>query len=378
MLGIIFGVGAVIAMISIGAGARQTALSNIKSLGLNNIIISNPSGANLGNNKILLNQNDLSTINNSVPTVKYSTGVVRNESEVKYNSITKSTEVWGTSPDYFRMMDLKIKQGGYFSNLDNKKCNKVCLLGNTIAKKLFKSENPLGKMVEVDNIWLRVVGILKYKPVRSVNNNEINFNNRIFIPLNSLQKRFNRKAKKPELTQIITQIDKSKNIIPSSNLIESILSNNHGETKNFELLVPEQLLQQKQQTLEIFNIVMGAIAGISLLVGGIGIMNIMLASVMERTNEIGIRRAVGANQSDIRKQFLTESVLISLMGGVLGIIIGFILSSIVSLYSGWNTIITFWSILLSVGISSLVGIIFGYFPAQKAARLNPINALRHE
>jgi len=190
--------------------------------------------------------------------------------------------------------------------------------------------------------------------------------------------RLGESAERDRLDQIIVRIADSRYIVSSAAFIDQVLYRRHFETRNYKLIVPEQLLRQSQETQRIFNIVMGAIAGISLLVGGIGIMNIMLASVLERTREIGLRRSVGATQNDIRNQFLIEAILLSLGGGIVGILLGYGLSFGVTLYSDWETAVSLWSVVLAVGVSSVVGILFGLFPAKKAARLDPIEALRYE
>jgi putative ABC transport system permease protein len=223
-----------------------------------------------------------------------------------------------------------------------------------------------------------VIGILYYQPVSVAGNTEVNQNTHVFIPVRTSIVRFTRGPQKSELDEIIVEINDSKYVVSSAGFIERILFRRHNKENNFKLIVPEQLLRQSEETQKIFNIVMGAIAGISLLVGGIGIMNIMLASVLERTREIGIRRSLGATKFDIRNQFLIEAIILSLVGGVIGILIGYGLTFIVTLYSDWETAVSLWSVILSFGVSSMVGILFGYYPAKKAAELNPIEALRYE
>jgi len=378
MLGIIFGVGAVISMLAIGEGARQKSLDQISSLGLKNIIIKNKPNASLANNDILLNDEDVNSILRILPTLNYGTGLITMKQDVKNESIIEDIETIGTTPDYFQLMELGLKSGGYFSDLDNKYQHRVCVLGSQIASNLFKFESAPGKQIKIKNQWFNVVGVLEYKPVRSTGNNQVDFNNNIFIPLESMRLRFERPPKEAELDQIIVHANKSDKVIGSSKIIKQILYRRHNSSTNFNMVVPEELLRQSEETQKIFNIVMGAIAGISLLVGGIGIMNIMLASILERTREIGLRRSIGATKNDIKTQFLTESILLSLGGGLTGILLGYLLTFIVTIYTDWNTVVTLWSIVLAVGVSSLVGIVFGYFPAKKAANLDPIEALRYE
>ncbi|MCK4716113.1 MAG: FtsX-like permease family protein, partial [Candidatus Marinimicrobia bacterium] len=243
---------------------------------------------------------------------------------------------------------------------------------------LFPLEDALGKYIKIENHWFMVVGVLQYQPVSVAGNIEVNLNAHVFIPVQTALVRFRRSPNKSELDKIIVQINDGKYVVSSADFIDRILFRRHNEENNYKLIVPEQLLRQSEETQKIFNIVMGAIAGISLLVGGIGIMNIMLASVLERTREIGIRRSLGATKLDIRNQFLAEAMILSLIGGVIGILIGYGLTFIVTFYSDWETAVSLWSVILSFGVSSMVGILFGYYPAKKAAELSPIEALRHE
>ncbi|MCF7885351.1 MAG: ABC transporter permease [Candidatus Marinimicrobia bacterium] len=378
MLGIVFGVGAVISMLAIGEGARKKALKQISSLGLKNIIIKNKSNANLQNNDRLLNDGDVDALQDIIENLDYGTGLMSIRQSVKNENIIEEVEIIGINPYYFKLMELKLQSGGYFSFRDNDYKNRVCVLGSEIARKLFKLKAAPDKEIRIKDQWFKVVGVLKYKPVRSTGDNQIDFNNRIYIPLQTLRQRFERDPKKAALDQLIVHVDQREKVIGCSQIIEQILFRRHNSTNNFDMIVPEELLRQSAETQKIFNIVMGAIAGISLLVGGIGIMNIMLASILERTREIGLRRSIGATKNDIKTQFLTESILISLGGGISGILLGYLLTYIVTLYTDWNTVVTLWSILLAFGVSSLVGIIFGYFPAKKAANLDPIEALRYE
>ncbi|RLD16047.1 hypothetical protein DRI50_02860 [candidate division KSB1 bacterium] len=254
----------------------------------------------------------------------------------------------------------------------------MCVLGEEAARDLFLAENPLGKKIRIGTVWFTVIGVLRHHPVSTAGATEVNFNDHIFAPLNTVFIRFDRPTRQSELGQLIVHVKDEKQILKTAQLIETILLRRHDAQKDFAMIVPEQLLKQSEETQRIFNLVMGTIAGISLLVGGIGIMNIMLASVLERTREIGIRRSLGATRRDIMGQFLLEAVLLSLIGGIAGILLGYILSYGVTLFSNWETSVSWWSVILAVGVSSGVGILFGYVPARKAAELNPIDALRYE
>jgi putative ABC transport system permease protein len=379
MLGIIFGVASVISMLAIGEGARRKTLSQIQSLGLNNIIVQHDDAADdFSKNSVFLNYQDLKGIKKVMPTVSNAVPVLQEELEVNYKKRFESVEVLGTEPNYFEIMSLNTNKGGYFSEFDNKMRNRVCLLGHDLLISLFGAEEPLGKQVRINNVWFTVVGILEYQPVSVAGNIEVNLNKQVFIPIQTMESRIDRDPTKSDLDQIILQVTNSEFVTPTANFVEQVLFRRHNQEQNYKLIVPEQLLKQSEETQRIFNIVMGAIAGISLLVGGIGIMNIMLASILERTKEIGLRRSLGATKLDIRNQFLVEAIIISLGGGVVGIVLGYVLTWGVTAFSDWETVVSLWSVFLSVGVSSLVGIVFGFFPAKKAAELDPIEALRYE
>ncbi len=377
MLGIIFGVAAVIAMLAIGEGARRQALAQIKSLGLNNIIIQSTEE---GKNSIEghLSFNDVQALQKVIPAVDVIVPMVQYEAEVFHQTHSKTTTLTGTLPEFFELMRLQVDQGMIFTHWDNDQFQRVCVLGSEVARDLFLTENPLGKLIKIGSVWFRVIGVLQYQPISNVGANEVDFNQKIYAPLQTVYVRFSRPSENSQLQQIVLHVPDETKIVATAKFTEVVLKRRHHQKKDFKLIVPELLLRQSAETQRLFNIVMGTIAGISLLVGGIGIMNIMLASVFERTREIGIRRSVGATRKDILGQFLLEAILLSLIGGLVGILFGYLLSFIVTLFSEWNTYVSWWSVLLAVGVSVSVGILFGFFPARKAAELNPIDALRYE
>ncbi len=381
MLGIIFGVAAVIAMLAIGEGARRKTLAQIKTLGLNNIIVrSNAQNTVAGEGTPVgtLHFDDVNAILNILPSVDAVAPLIETKSEVMYRTRSKEIQLSGTTSSFFRMMHLRLAGGTLFSDNENRNYQRVCILGEEVARDLFLAANPLGKQIRIGRVWFTVIGVLEHHPVSTAGATEVNFNNHIFAPLNTVFIRFDRPTQESELGQLVVHVKDEKQILQTAKLIEEILLRRHDAQKDFAMIVPEQLLRQSEQTQRIFNLVMGTIAGISLLVGGIGIMNIMLASVLERTREIGIRRSLGATRKDIMGQFLLEAVLLSLIGGIAGILLGYLLSFGVTLFSNWQTSVSWWSVILAVGVSSGVGIIFGYVPARKAAELNPIDALRYE
>jgi putative ABC transport system permease protein len=379
MLGIIFGVAAVISMLAIGEGARRKTMAQIQSFGLQNVIARNDLDK-LDNSEpgILLNDQDVQAIQNVLPTIEMIVPVIESSSEASHGIRFSAVTITGTEPDYFQLMNLQVEKGGYFSYRDNQYHQRVCVLGKNVAKKLFLAEPALGQKIKIERQWFTVIGVLRYQPVSTAGNIELDLNDHIYIPIQSIRMRFERDPSGPDIDQIIARIQEAKYVVSSAEFIEQILLRRHNGIKNFSLIVPEQLLRQSEETQKIFNIVMGAIAGISLLVGGIGIMNIMLASVLERTREIGIRRSLGATQRNIRDQFLVEALILSLLGGVIGILFGYLLTIVVTIYSDWETAVSAWSVILAFGVSSAVGVLFGYFPAKKAARLDPIEALRYE
>ncbi len=378
MLGIIFGVAAVIAMLAIGEGARRQTLSQIRALGLNNIIVqSSDADGNLSDEGHIL-FTDLLVLPQIVPTIDALAPIIQYVTDAYYQTRSKTVPLTGTTPQFFELMNLKVEQGGLFTEWDDAHYQKVCVLGARVARDLFLTENPLGKLVKLGTVWFRVVGVLAHHPISTVGSQEVDYNRQIFVPLQTLYVRFDRPVKNSQLQQLVIRVPEEEHIITTAQFIEAVLARRHQNTKDFKMIVPEQLLRQSAETQRLFNIVMGTIAGISLLVGGIGIMNIMLASVLERTREIGIRRSLGATRRDILGQFLLEATLLSLIGGIVGILIGYLLSYGVTFLSEWETYVSWWSILLSVGVSAGVGILFGFFPARKAAELNPIEALRYE
>lgn len=377
ILGIIFGVAAVISMLAIGEGARRKTLSQIESLGLNNIIIQQNNMEDDESGEALT-LGDIEALSAILPNMVAAAPVIEKEMDATYKSRVSEITLTGTTPEYLSMMNLQLASGNLFSKYENRTFQRVCLLGYEAAKRLFIIENPLGKKIKIGSIWFTVVGVIKYQPKSVAGTEEVNLNYNVFAPINTINMRYDRPNTATSLEKIVVQVAKNSPVAQTSNLIDNILLRRHNNTKNYSMIVPEQLLRQSEETQNIFNIVMGAIAGISLLVGGIGIMNIMLASVLERTREIGIRRSLGATRKDVLNQFLIEALILSLFGGVLGIVLGYTLATGITFYSEWETAVSIWSVLISFGVSSSVGVVFGYYPAKQAAMLNPIEALRYD
>ena len=388
MLGMIFGVGAVIAMLSIGAGAEQKALEAIGRLGLRNVIVKakevKPEDRQEIRKKSLgVSLRDGEAIIEAVPNIER----VLPRVEVKpYKIMTLGAKtkgkVFGVSSRYRDVADVRLDAGRFFDAQDEREHAQVCVIGQEIRRNLFGYGEVLGKQLKVNDVWLEVIGVLASDPGSANASQEAvasgSTSKEIWIPVSTAMRKFDRDPLDSPVDELMVTVKEGVSTRATAQVIEPLLQRLHGGADDYEVVIPEALLEQSRQTQRIFNIVMGSIAGISLLVGGIGIMNIMLASVLERTREIGVRRAIGATRKDIRAQFVIESFAISLLGGIAGIIIGIVLARIVAAYAGWPTVITIWSLILSTGVSVSVGLVSGIYPATRAAELNPVEALRYE
>ncbi|MGE5403200.1 MAG: ABC transporter permease [Ignavibacteriales bacterium] len=405
MLGIVFGVAAVIAMLSIGEGARQETIEQIELMGTNNIIV----------NKVVLEQQpkgsktsfspglslkDAAALKEVNPYIQYITPQRQVQHSIAYQSQMLETKIIGTTPDYLKTYNSRMYSGAFLNDFHMNSFSNVCVLGYGIKEKLFRFENPIGKKVKINSLWFEIIGVVAPKNVTSSGMNGFglrDFNEDIYVPFSTMAYKMEKKAAqngniwyfpgdddRPPATdknlvdQLSVKVKDSEHNREAAVLIKRILERRHFGIKDYEVVLPEQLLEQKQKTQKIFNIVMGAIAGISLLVGGIGIMNIMLANILERTREIGVRRAMGATKQDLLNQFIYEALIISITGGLMGIILGFLLTSLITSYAEWRTIITPFSVVLAFFVSAAVGLIFGIFPAKQAADKDPIEALRYE
>lgn len=387
MLGIIFGVSAVIAMLSIGEGAKQEALEQIKLMGMNNILIqdfqldtSDPA-ANRTNFSMGLTYADARSIEDICTLVRYATPQKEFNLNVTYKNNTAVGTVVGTTQEYSDVLNFPVSKGRFITFHDVQDRTRICVLGGGIKKDLFRYEEPVGKKIKIGDLWYTVVGVMEDRNIPGGKKGSIktrNLNQDIYIPITASFKRLVNDPFASEIDQITAQVIETEKITEAANIIRNIINRRHNGVPDFQIIIPEALLRQSQETQRIFNIVMGAIAGISLLVGGIGIMNIMLASILERTKEIGVRRAVGATKMDILGQFIIEAILISFSGGILGIFLGYGMTRIIAFYAEWSTIVSFYMIILSFGVSVSVGLLFGILPARKAAQLDPIESLRYE
>ena len=423
-LGIIFGVAAVIAMMAIGNGARLEILEQIKLVGVNNIIIvplseesANSNAEDEEEGKTLkkkfspgLTLKDAENILASIPTVQkispeviYATLAVRNGQKL-------GVDLAGVTVEFFDLFNQVLREGKMFSKWQEERGDPVCIVGPEVVSKLFPKENPIGKTIKCGNIWLKVIGVLEGVKVneKAEEMGISDYNRNVFTPIKTTLLRyedrsvvnqgsfssttmfvgrgmmFTRSSSNSgsgggnQLDKIVVQVKETNQLSSTAEVIKRILSRRHQRVEDFEIKIPELLLKQEQKTKDIFNIVLGAIAGISLVVGGIGIMNIMLASVMERIREIGVRRAIGATRKDIVFQFLAEATFISVSGGLIGILLGVIMAKIITTTTGILTVVSFPSILISFGVAASVGIVFGYLPAKQASEKDPVESLRHD
>ncbi len=390
MLGMIFGVAAVVSMLSIGAGAQQQVLAFIEQLGINNLIVEAKSIS--GSTELLairkispgLSFKDLRMIRSNIGGLSLSTPRKRfTPNSMLPKPKQDMPQVYGVGPEYLDIAGLKVVSGRYFYPEDNEGRVSVCVLGEGARANLFPQQEALGQYIKINEQWFRVIGTLASQlsapsDIAGLGNGDLN--NVVYTPINSLLYRLEvpNSIYQDEIDGIYMQLKSSGNPAVVSDVVRSLLNVSHRNANDFSMIVPAELLAERKRTQRIFEMVMVAIASISLLVGGIGIMNIMLASILERTHEIGVRRAVGARSRDILRQFLVEAVFISFVGGLLGVGCGFGLSRLVAMMAGWSTIITLNSILLAFLVSVSVGLIFGIYPAAKAGRLDPVEALRYE
>jgi putative ABC transport system permease protein len=390
MLGMIFGVAAVVSMLSIGAGARQKVMALIEEMGVRNLIVEAKETTEWqAHQKIRrispgLTFQDYRVIRDDVD------GIVAGTPRKRFTpakTIPKSQQdvpsVYGVEPIYKDIAGLRVLKGRFFDSGEESRAEPVCVLGAGASSNLFGASDPVQQYVKVDEQWLHVVGVAgpqltAQSEVAGVPPQDLN--NVIYVPLNVAVLRLENtySGMTDEVDGIYLNLQEKTDMSMAAQVVRAILRSSHHGANDYSVIVPAELLAEEKRTERLFNAVMVAIASISLLVGGIGIMNIMLASILERTREIGVRRAVGARQSDVVRQFVIEAVMISVVGGSFGIVFGFVMSRFIAWLAGWSTIVTAPSILLAFFVSITVGLVFGIYPAVKAARLDPVEAIRHE
>jgi putative ABC transport system permease protein len=410
-LGIIFGVGSVIAMLAIGTGAQQEVLAQMQLLGTNNVIIQPvieqsegliDEEAGTEESKRFspgLTLEDLRSIQKVLPEIEFISPEILYETSFLRNARMRTGKLVGVNGEYFNINNFDIVDGTNFSDIQIESSSPVCIIGYDVRSKFFPGQNPIGKKIKVGHLWLTVIGVLKKRELSTESIESLgirNYNLDVFTPATTVLLRFRNRAlltkqdlgngssnnsgdqNYNQLDKLIIRVSDTKYSVSIAEVLSRMLKRRHNDVVDFEIIVPEQLLQQEQRTKRIFNIVLSSIASISLLVGGIGIMNIMLASVVERYREIGVRMAVGAQKKDIELQFLTEALTISITGGILGIMLGMVFSYAIEATADIAAVVTPSSIFISFGVALLIGVVFGFFPAKRAAQQDPVHALRHE
>ncbi len=386
MLGIVFGVAAVISMLSIGEGARRRVLEQYALLGIDNLlVIDQPAPAPTDDDETHpfsagLTLGDAAAVRTVLPLARRVVPLRIVESNIQAGRRRVTGNVVGTTPDYLAVMRRHLARGRFLDYADLDSVARVCVLGPGLARELFLVADPVGQRVKLGRDWYTVVGVMADVGVAAGSDlHDVRDTARdVTIPVTCALQRVNLPAFTSPLDRLVVQVSDADRIVEASGVLSRLLKRRHRGVDDYRVVVPQLLIRQQQATQRIFNVVMGAIAGISLLVGGIGIMNIMLASVLERTREIGVRRAVGATERDVMLQFLFEAVGVSFLGGLLGVAFGFALTQAIASYAGWPVAIAPWSVLLAFGVSAAVGILFGFYPARRAARMRPIESLRYE
>ncbi len=390
MLGMIFGVAAVLSMLSIGAGAQQQVMAFIQDLGVRNIIVEARETTDFQANQKLRQQSpgltfrDLRAIEAAIPGVEMVTPRKRfTPSRVVPKPDTELPVVYGVQPNYREIAGLRVTEGRFYTDDEAAHAAAVCVLGEAVRWRLFGEADPLGRFVKVNEQWFEVIGVVGPQAVAQGEVGGLpaqDRNNMIYVPTTAAMLRLedNYSGVRDEIDGIFVRITNEADIGTASAIARGILETSHRGASDYTLVVPAELLAEQQRTKRIFDIVMVALASISLLVGGIGIMNIMLASVMERTPEIGLRRAIGATRVDIIRQFVLETTLIAVAGGAIGLALGVVMSRLIAGFAGWSTIVTTASVLLAFLVSVVVGLVSGVYPAMKAASLDPVQALHYE
>ncbi|ASB48364.1 ABC transporter permease [Alkalitalea saponilacus] len=416
-LGIMFGVAAVISMLAIGRGAQQEVLEQIRLVGVNNIIVSpsdialgapNAAGSDSRRFSPGLTLLDAMAIEEAIPTVSRLSPVISMNYHAVLEGRSYPVVLEGVSSNYFELLNINLVEGKVFNQVQSEGGFPVAIIGDNIRNRFFSTQDPIGRYIKCGNTWLKVIGVIERRDFTASASDEMGISstdNKIFIPTQTMLMRFRDRARvNPEvlesiargggnansgnngngvvtanhqLDKIIVQVDETEHLSVTADIITRMLLRRHSDIYDFEVTVPELLLKQQQKTNDIFNIVLGAIASISLIVGGIGIMNIMLASVWERIREIGTRQAIGASRKDIVVQFLAESTLISVTGGMIGIVLGVVLARLIHVMADIQTIVSLFSVLVAFGVSATVGIVFGYIPAKRASEQDPVESLRH-
>jgi putative ABC transport system permease protein len=386
MLGIVIGVAAVIATVAVGSGATQRVQQQIASIGSNIIIVipgsMTSSGLHMGTgNAVTLSETDARELVSQCPEIGTAAPAVRGGAQIVYGDSNWATIILGTTPSYLGIRELTVAKGSYFTDRDVESATKVALLGQTVVDNLFGGADPIGQSIRIKHVPFTVVGVLTRKGQSPTGQDQDDV---ILLPVSTAKRKVIgiKSANADAVDAIMVQAKDSSMIHAAQDAAEALLRQRHhlqpAEDDDFSIRNMEEIFAAQETSSRVMSLMLAAVASVSLLVGGIGIMNIMLVSVRERTREIGLRQAVGAKTRDILTQFLVEATSLSIAGGVVGIIVGIAASAVISRLANWQTVIGFGAVLLAVFFSALVGISFGYYPARKAAYLDPIEALRYE
>jgi putative ABC transport system permease protein len=387
LLGMVFGVGAVIAMLAVSEGGKRQALELIEGMGLNNLIVENrdPDGESLKEvrkHSAGLSIRDADAVTNTLPFVERWAGGKRFRTWSLFSREGQSrSDVFAVSPDYFELSSLEADSGRLFTQAEDRAFAQVAVLGSAAARELFPNGGAIGRHVKVNHLWLEVVAVLRDRqlPNQEFEGREIGGESgHVYLPLHTGLSRLKREDLGAELDQLKLRLDGSLEPAQAAGAIDQLLRRRHGEQNDYQVVVPARLLAQHQQTQRIFTIVMSAVAGISLLVGGIGIMNIMLASVMERKSEIGLLRAIGARERDIVRQFLVETSVIAMVGALAGVLLGIALAYTIAAFAGWAVAWSLAVIIIAVLVCVSIAVAFGVYPAVSAARMDPVLALQSD
>lgn len=381
MLGIIIGVGAVIVMVAIGQGAQEQIKNQINSLGANVVIVypgaSRTGGVSMGaGSSGRLTLNDVEYLKRNGTLFTGVSPIIRTQGQIIGGAGNWNTSIQGVSEDFLTIRQWQLSSGEPFTSADIRANNKVCYIGKTVANQLFPGEDPVGQQIRVRSVPFKIVGVLAEK---GQNANGQDQDDTILAPYTTVQ---NRLSGFRFIQQILVSAPSENQMLATQTELKTLMRASHklveGDEDDVTIRNQTDIAQTAQESTKVMTLLLASIAGVSLVVGGIGIMNIMLVSVTERTREIGVRMAIGARGSDILTQFLVEAIVLSLAGGIIGILLGFGTTYVVSMLSGWSTAISIPIVVLAVGFSGLVGVFFGYYPAKKAAQLDPIEALRYE
>jgi putative ABC transport system permease protein len=386
MLGIIIGVGAVIATVAVGSGATERIEEQIQSIGSNVIIVLpgsiTSSGIRLGSgNAVTLTLDDARAIAQECPDVQAVAPASRGGAQIVYGNNNWATSIQGTTPDYLLIRDLRVQSGAAFTQQDVDSAAKVALLGQTVVNNLFNGEDPVGQVIRIKGVPFTVAGTLVAKGQSPTGQDQDDV---ILMPISTAKTKVlgSSQANAQAVGSLLVQARAPQVLAAAQQEMEGLLRQRHhlqpNQDDDFSIRNMEEIFQAQETSSRVMSILLAAIASVSLVVGGIGIMNIMLVSVTERTREIGLRQAIGAKTKDILTQFLVEAVTLSIMGGIAGIILGTIASKLISYFAQWSTLVSPAAIAMAFLFSALVGVFFGFYPARKAALLDPIEALRYE